>query len=239
MKKIFLSLFSVVALSASAQVSVSEPEFVNSYCVLTSDSTFDVLPKENGVITKHVSKSRSLLGKIGKVAPFAGALGSAGALAGAQAGSMSGLSAGINTMVTANSIGSVASSASALAGSVGMDIVFEGKESPFTVSANDATLRFLVKATDNSVDPLGLYRIVRFTGSKKDRRIQWMEIEPSLLGGEEAKNGGYISFVGHKYGTQSYILSVPSSELSKGEYGIFLMSCATASGVPMGTFSIK
>ena len=62
-----------------------------------------------------------------------------------------------------------------------------------------------------------------------------MEIEPSLLGGEEAKNGGYISFVGHKYGTQSYILSVPSSELSKGEYGIFRMSCATASGVPMGT----
>ena len=46
--------------SANAQgsntVTASEPEFINSYCILTSDSAFDILPKENGTIKKHQNK---------------------------------------------------------------------------------------------------------------------------------------------------------------------------------------
>ena len=45
MKKMILSsMILVSAMAAHAQVTVEEPEFINSYCVLTSDSTYDVLP---------------------------------------------------------------------------------------------------------------------------------------------------------------------------------------------------
>ena len=83
------------------------------------------------------------------------------------------------------------------------------------------------------------YRIVRFKGSKKERRIQWIEFESSLIGTDETKKAGYVQFEGHKYGNQSYLLTIPASELEKGEYGIFYMSIITATTIPVGTFSVK
>lgn len=58
MKKLFISL---VLLSASVvgfaqQVTAPEPEFIGSYCMLISDSTYVVLPKENGKVEKHQNK---------------------------------------------------------------------------------------------------------------------------------------------------------------------------------------
>ena len=53
-KYVFLLLSCALFSTAHAQkVVVPEPEFINSYCVLTSDSTFDVLPKESGKVEKH------------------------------------------------------------------------------------------------------------------------------------------------------------------------------------------
>ena len=83
------------------------------------------------------------------------------------------------------------------------------------------------------------YRIVRFVKSKKDRRIQWMQIEPSMIGSEKAQKAGYVTFEGHKYGEQSYILTIPASEMKSGEYGIFIMNIITSTTVPLGTFSVK
>ena len=83
------------------------------------------------------------------------------------------------------------------------------------------------------------YRIVRFSASKKERRIQWMEFEPSLIGSDETKKAGYVPFEGHKYGEQSYLLTIPASELEKGEYGIFFMNIITAAYIPIGTFSVQ
>ena len=64
--------------SANAQgsntVTASEPEFINSYCILTSDSTFDILPKENGTIKKHQNK----MSKFSKILGHASTLASAG-----------------------------------------------------------------------------------------------------------------------------------------------------------------
>ena len=53
MKKIFASMMMLAATSTgfAQQVTAPEPEFINSYCVLTSDSTFDALPKEDGMIS--------------------------------------------------------------------------------------------------------------------------------------------------------------------------------------------
>lgn len=66
-----------------------------------------------------------------------------------------------------------------------------------------------------------------------------MEFESALIGSDETKKAGYVQFTGHKYGEQSYLLTIPSSELEKGEYGIFFMNIITATSIPIGTFSVK
>ena len=202
MKKFLIILSAaIIAMSSFAQeITVPEPEFINCYCILTSDSTFDMLPKENGTIGKHENKSKSILGKIGKIANVAGAAGSLGAVVGIHSGSLSGAAAGLKAMRTASSVGSLASSASALAGSAGMDIIFPGKASAYSYLANGQDVRLLIKGENNEQDPMGIYRIVRFNTTKKERRIQWIEIESSILGTEEAKNSGYVNFSGTNTG---------------------------------------
>ena len=101
------------------------------------------------------------------------------------------------------------------------------------------TISLVIKAKDNELDPMDLYRIVRFTGSKKDRHIQWMEFSPTLLGSEKAQKSGYVNFVAHKYGTQSYILTVPEKEMIPGEYGVFFLFIINATAIPVGTLSIS
>ena len=66
-----------------------------------------------------------------------------------------------------------------------------------------------------------------------------MEFEPTLLGTEDVQKAGYVSFTGHKYGEQSYLLTIPTSEMTSGEYGIFYMSIITATAIPVGTFNVK
>lgn len=236
MKKFFFSIaaFALAASSNAQQVTAQEPEFINSYCVLTSDSTYDVLSKENGKVEKHQSK----FSKFSKIAGAVSDLGLAGGLVGASTGSFSGLEAGVRVMGTAAGVGVAADAVNTLAGVEGMDIAFAGGRSSYAVKDASKGLRLLIKAEKNEVDPMGIYRIVRFKASKKDRRIQWMTFKPSLLGGSDAKKKGFLAFSGHKYGSQSYLLNIPASELEPGEYGIVYMSVASAQEIPVGTFSV-
>ena len=215
-KLISLALFLLVTTNLKAQeITIAEPEFINCYCILTSDSTYETLPKENGDIQKHQNK----VSKFAKIAGAASRIGGAAGLLGvATAGSVSGVMTGIRVMGTASSIGSVASAADVLAGVEGMDIVFDGGKSAYQVKA-DGDIRLLIKGENNDTDPMEMYRIVRFQKSKKDRRIQWTQFEPALLGSEK--------------------LTIPASELKSGEYGIFYMSIITATAIPVGTFSVK
>lgn len=225
----------LVETSTFAQVTVQEPEFINSYCILTSESTYDVLPKENGDIQKHQNK----VSKFAKIAGAASRIGGAAGMLGiATAGSVSGVMTGVRVMGTASSVGSVASAADVLAGVEGMDIVFDGGSSTYQVKTS-GDIRLLIKGENNEADPMEMYRIVRFQKSKKDRRIQWTQFEPALLGSEKAQKAGYVTFEGHKYGEQSYLLTIPASEVKSGEYGIFYMSIISASVIPVGTFSVK
>ena len=240
MKKKFaiLSLLMAAHIGAHAQITAPEPEFINSYCILTSDSTYDQLPKENGSIGKHENKAKKF-GKIfGKVASVAGAAGSLGALGAASNGSVSGVMTGVKVMGAANSVGTAADAVSGLAGSSGMDIIFKGGKSAYAIKGGQ-DVRLIIKGENNETDPMDCYRIVRFNASKKERRIQWMEFESSLIGSTETKNAGYVSFSGHKYGQQSYLLTIPTAEMEEGEYGIFYMSIVTATSIPVGTFSVK
>jgi hypothetical protein len=135
-------------------------------------------------------------------------------------------------------VASAAGTVSNLAGSSGMDVIFKGKHSTYSVRSGQ-DVRLLIKGENNDTDPMDTYRIVRFNTSKKERRIQWIEFESSLIGSDETKKAGYVPFEGHKYGQQSYLLTIHASELEKGEYGIFYMSIITASSIPVGTFSIE
>lgn len=234
-KYVFLLLSCALFSTAHAQkVVVPEPEFINSYCVLTSDSTFDVLPKESGKVEKHQSK----FSKFSKIASAASNLGFAGGLIGSSTGSLSGLEGGLRVMGTAAGVGIAADAVDNLAGVEGMDIAFQGGTSAYQVKNAGNGIRLLIKAEKNEVDPMGIYRIVRFKASKKDRRIQWMTLKPALLGSSDAKKKGFLAFAGHKYGTQSYLLDIPASELGPGEYGIIYLSVASAQEIPVGTFSI-
>lgn len=238
MKKNFISIaMMLTAVSASAQeVKVTEPEFINSYCILTSDSTFATLPKESGTIGKHENKVKKWTKWIGGAADVIGAGGMIGA---ASAGSVGGVINGVRVMGGAAGVASAAGTVSGLAGSSGMDIIFKGANSSYSFKADGQDVRLLIKGESNETDPMDSYRIVRFNAKKKERRIQWIEFESSLIGSKETKNAGYVQFVGHKYGNQSYLLTIPASELEKGEYGIFYMSIITATTIPVGTFSIK
>lgn len=238
MKKIILNIVMLMAvMTAGAQeVTVAEPEFVNSYCILTGTDSYDILPKETGTVGQHQNK----VSKWSKIAGKASLLGGAAGMIGiGTAGSLSGVVTGARVMTTASGVGSAASAVNGLAGSSGMDIVFKGGKSTYKIKDSSDGIRLLVKGENNEYDPMDCYRIVRFNASKKERRIQWMEIEPALLGSKDAEKAGYIQFAGHKYGEQSYILEIPTSELKSGEYGIFYLSIASALAVPVGTFSIE
>ena len=237
MKHLILTtaLFLVATFGYAQQVTAPEPEFINSYCVLTSDSTFDTLPKEDGMISKHQNK----FGKFAKIAGAVGDLGIAGGMIGVStAGSASGVIGGLRVMGTAAGVGQAADAVNTLAGAEGMDIAFTGGKSAYVIKDASKGVRLIIKGENNNYDPLEVYRIVRFKASKKDRRIQWMEFKPSLIGSGETKKRGYIAFSGHKYGNQSYLLEIPASEAEPGEYGIFYMSIITATAIPVGTFSI-
>lgn len=237
MKKYFLSLAMLLTTAAAfAQVTAPEPEFINSYHILTTDSTSAVLPKENGTLGKHQNKVKKWSRLIGGAADLVGAGGMIGA---ATAGSGSGVINGIRVMGAAGGVSSAAGTVSGLAGSSGMDVVFKGGHSSYVLDANGKDVRLLIKAESNETDPMDCYRIVRFNSSKKERRIQWIEFESSLIGTKKTRNAGYVQFAGHKYGQQSYLLTIPASELEKGEYGIFYMSIITATAIPVGTFGVK
>lgn len=179
---------------------IKEPEFINSYCIMTSDDSFESLPREIGTIKRHQNIVSNATGGVGNVS-------------------------------------SSVTTAGELAGSKGKDIVLEGGHSSYVVPKDMKTISLVIKAKDNELDPMGLYRIVRFNASKKDRRIQWMDFSPALLGSEKVQKSGYVNFVAHKYGEQSYTLTFPEKEMIPGEYGIFL-SAVNGTTIPIGTFSI-
>ena len=58
MRKLIFCFAMFTSTSLFAQVTAPEPEFINSYCILTSDATYAQLPKESGVLAKHENKAK-------------------------------------------------------------------------------------------------------------------------------------------------------------------------------------
>ncbi len=234
-KSSLLGLALSIALTASAQnsISVPEPEFKNSYIHLTSDSTFGKLPKESGQFKKHESKTSKFAKIASGIADVAGTVG-VGAALGGNIGTAMGA---IQTMSTASSVASAAGTLDLLAGYNGMDIVFEGKESGYTVPMGE-DVRIIYRAESNDTDPMDFLRVVQFKKGKKDRRIQWMTVTPSLLGSAKERKNGYLPFEATKFGESSYLITIPASSLEEGEYGIVSPSMVDSTIIPIATFSI-
>ena len=185
MKKFSLLIIAcALFINAHAQrVVAPEPEFIGSYCMLTSDSTYVVLPKENGKVEKHQNK----FSKFSKIAGAVSDLGFAGGMVGLSTGSMAGLETGVRVMGTAAGVGLAADAVNTLAGVEGMNIAFAGGKYAHSIKNDGKDIRLLIKAEKNDYDPMGIYRIVRFKASKKDRRIQWLTLQPAVLGSSDAQ----------------------------------------------------
>ena len=105
-------MMAVSTFSFAQTITVPEPEFANSYNVLTSDSTYKELPKENGTLVKHTS----LVSRIGKIAGHAAdVVGAAGAIGAIASSSVSGVVDGVRVMGTAANVSDAASSICGLA----------------------------------------------------------------------------------------------------------------------------
>lgn len=180
------------------------------------------------------------MSKFSKILGHASTLASAGGAIGAvTSNSLVGAITGLKVMGTASAVGNAAGAVGGLTGAEGMDIAFDGGSSEYKVKNPNGDIRLLIKAENNDIDPMEIYRIVKFKKTKKDRRIQWLEIKPALIGSSDSEKSGYIGFNASKYGEKSYLLTIPADKAEKGEYGIFFMSIITATAIPVGTFSVQ
>ena len=70
-ERTLLITFSVVFLSLLGLYIIypNEPKFINSYCILTSESSLEVLPKEIGTINSYQNNSPKLSSVVDKVSP--------------------------------------------------------------------------------------------------------------------------------------------------------------------------
>ena len=71
-------------------------------------------------------------------------------------------------MGTASAVGNAAGAVGGLTGAEGMDIAFAGGSSDYKVKNPNGDIRLLIKAENNEIDPMEIYRIVKFKKSKKD-----------------------------------------------------------------------
>ena len=219
----------------NGNVNVSEPDTVWAYYILTSDSTCEILPTEIGSVKEHRNKVSKMMKLVKKAAGGASTV--AAGMGIAKGGSAIG--SAMKMMNTAGQVSAVGSMVDGLAGQVGNDIAFDGVQSAYKVKPGKKDIRILFVGETNENDFGELFRVVRFYEADGDRRIQWMEIKPQLLGKKETRKDGYIGFVCEKYRKRGFLITIPNNQLEKGEYGIVLSSAASSIGIPVPTFSVK
>lgn len=228
-KKYFSFVAFLLFTSVQAQVKVAEPEFIGSCSLLMTDSTYISLTKETGTIKEHKTKT----GLFSKVASTVGAVGASAGLATAVLGnSVNTVSTGVKVMNAATTVDAVGGAVGILGTASGMDIVFAGKSS--SMRTKNGNVRIIIKAENNNIDPTELYRIVALKSSKKERRVQWLEMNGSALNTVDAKEKGYIPFTAEKYGSSSYLISIQASNLCTGEYAIFNINSPNVQAATFG-----
>lgn len=237
MRRIFLSAMALAISAfvfAKTNVMVEEPEFLNSFVYLTTDSTYKRLPKEGPQFKKHESKGSKWAKLASGAAQVASAAGAGVFIGSNSVGAMLG---GLQAMNAASGVASAAVTLDALTGLEGLDMVLEGKASTYSIPSG-RDVRIIYRAESNATDPADLIRVVQFKQGKKDRKIQWRNVSSALLDTDSERKNGYLYFDASKFGESSYLITIPAETLQPGEYGIISSGMAESSGLPIVTFSI-
>lgn len=100
-------------------------------------------------------------------------------------------------------------------GKIKTRIVIDGSRSATRYSTDDE-IQFIVKAVDNSTDPLSIIDIFRMKPSKKDRRAEIAAT--GTFSGASSNNLDRLQFKAKKYGETSYLLTLVTKPA--GEFGI-------------------
>ena len=243
-----LSLVVTMFLSAtfaSAQSKILEsvgynPDTLAHYYIFTGDTTYERLPNEMGEVKPH----RNKVSKLSRLVKKAASVASTGALVGGVAGGLAGNSLGAITtaggvLSTAGTVSTASDIANSLAGIEGKDIAFKGKKSTYKVKNTKGGIRILAEINTSEDNPMEIFRVVRFFEVDKDRRVQWGNYKPALIGDKDSFEHGFLGFTGEKCGKNRFILNIPENQLKSGEYGIFFMDIVSALAIPVGTFSVK
>ena len=209
---------------------VVEPDSTSAdlFYVIPDGTTLQAIPYEVGLIKEHKNKFGDIASKVGKIANAAGILGSVGVITGANIGSFDTLLGGIKVMSTAGSVADVAEITNSLAGAEGHDFTYDGANAKTIVKRDGKDLKIIANIQcTNKETALGVFKVVRFKTTKKDRRLRWFQTKAALIGtskSEEADKAGYLSFGYQNYGDHSTLLTIPSSQLESGEYGIYFLA---------------
>lgn len=219
----------IVTHVSAQDITVAEPDSTAADLIylVTSDNQLKAIPSETGEIREHKNKFGKIASIVGNVASAAGALGGIGAIVGAHTESVGTIFNGIKVMGTAGNVASLAGVADNLAGAEGHDFTYDNPNSKTIVKLDGKDLNILanIKCKDKE-SALGVFKIVRFNTTKKDRRLRWFQTKAALINTEkadEANKAGYLSFGYKSYGDHCSLLTIPSKELNKGEYGVYFL----------------
>lgn len=224
-------VLSAFALNLSAQeITVAEPDSTAADLVywVTPSNELRALTLETGEIKEHKNKFGKIANIVGNVADATGALGGIGSIVGAHTGSISTVLNGIEIMGTAGNVADLAGVADALTGAEGHDFTYKPANSSFVISNNGKDVNILVnlKCKDKET-ALTALKVVRFKTTKSDRRLRWFQTKAALIDTEkssEADKAGYLSFGYQSYGDHCSLLTIPASQLQKGEYGVYSLT---------------
>jgi hypothetical protein len=98
-------------------------------------------------------------------------------------------------------------------GRVSQKLIIKEPSSPVKIQ-EDRNLKFVVKVVDNKFDPFEIVEIYKLKKNYSDRSL--LTAQTGSLTGSKAGDVVRIPYKATKYGTSSYLISVP--EISMGEY---------------------
>ena len=93
----------------------------------------------------------------------------------------------------------------------------KGKTSNVKVK-KDNSMQFIYRASDNTVNPIDVIQLIRFTTKGENRET--VLATAGTFTGSSSGDIGYVQFAAKKYKTSSYLITVIN--LSAGEYGFSL-----------------
>lgn len=231
-KKMLFEIFLFVAgtLAVSAQdITVAEPDTTAAELIylVTPDNQLKAMALETGEIKEHKNKFGKIASIVGNVATATGALGGLTAIAGMHTESVGTLLNGIEVMGAAGNVASLAGVADNLAGAEGQDFTYDAPTSKTVIPLDGTDLNILanIKCKDRET-ALTVFKVVRFKATKKDRYLRWFNTKAALIDTEkedEANKAGYLSFGYKSYGDHCSLLTIPSKDLKKGEYGVYFL----------------